>query len=423
MSILSLSMVLFLLAGGAAAYASPQGQSDGKQTIKVMYKEKYLFDEELFKAKFPDVTIQSVSWDGKGRLTDFIAKQSPDVVMLNTTEYKQLAQSKQLTDLGQRIQQDRYDTATIYPGLLDALKSGGKLYGLSPYFNTQSIFYNVDLFKKYKVPFPKDGMTWEEILKLAAKFPTAGSKNSRVWGLDFPLDSYAYLLNNMAVSEGLSRYDAAGTKAAMNTAAWKKTYAAAVNAIKSGTIEGSNESGYDKNSFIMGRSAMLIDFSSTGALKNLTANKSAIANYKPFQVGIAAGPADPKNTQTTRNVTLPTIMAIPAASAHPDAAWDFIQFYNGAEYAKTQSDKWFDYAPTRMDYSQKDGYSMDALYKLKPNFNMPDYAAIGMAFNTQYVKVLQSEVKQAVGGKKSLEQSLLSIHAKVQKLLNAMPKK
>jgi len=424
MSILSLSMVLFVLAGGAAAYAAPQAQSGTKQIVKVMYKDKYLFDEALFKTKFPDVTVQSVRWDGKSSLTDFIAKQSPDVVMLNVTEYKQLAPTKQLTDLGQLIKRDGYDTATIYPGLLDALKSGGKLYGLSPYFNTQSIFYNVDLFEKYNIPLPKDGMTWEEILKLAAKFPTKGSSSTRIWGLDFPLDRYAYLLNNMATSEGLARYDSANAKAAMNTAAWKKTYATAIEAIKSGTIEGSNESGYDKNSFIMGRSAMLIDFSSSSALRSIAADKSAVKNYKPFQVGIAAGPADSENKKTTRNVTLPAIMTIPSDSAHKDAAWEFIKFYNGSEYAKARSDKGFDYALTRTDYGKTyGGYSTAAFYKLKPNLDMQDYSSVGMAFNVQYSKVVQSEIKQAVSGKKSSDKSLSSIHAQVQKLLDGIAKK
>ncbi|WP_172195929.1 ABC transporter substrate-binding protein [Saccharibacillus qingshengii] len=417
-SIISLSLVLFVLAGSTAAYAAPKAPSDSAQTLKVVYKNKHLFDENAFNEQFPGVKIQSVYWDGKSSLSGLIAKQSPDVVMLDKAEYKQLAKGTTFTDLGSLIQRDQYDTATIYPGLVDALKSDGKLYGLSPFFSTQSIFYNIDLFKKYGVPLPQDGMSWEEILKLAAKFPTKGSANTRVWGLDYPLDSYAYLLNNVSTSEGLARHDAARSKAAMNTAAWKKAYAMTVNAIKSGTIEGSNENGYDKNSFLMGRSAMWVDFSSTNALRDLTADKSALAKYKPFKVGIAAGPSDSKNPKITRNVTLPAILTIPAASTHKDLAWDFIKFYNSEEYAESKSDKLGDYAPSRMDHGREyDGYSTEAFYKLKPNLDLPDESASGMLFNVQYAKIVNSEVKQALGGKKSLDQSLLAIHTQVQKLL------
>ncbi|MFD1910067.1 hypothetical protein ACFSQ7_48120 [Paenibacillus rhizoplanae] len=94
----------------------------------------------MFKLQFPDTQIQEVKWDGKSDLKAFIAKQSPDVVMLNTLEYKQMSKENQLAELGELIKRDNYNTATLYPGLLDALKVNGKLYGLSPRFNTESLF-------------------------------------------------------------------------------------------------------------------------------------------------------------------------------------------------------------------------------------------------------------------------------------------
>lgn len=122
------------------ASANSNTQVNTKQTLKVLYEDKYYFDENLFKAQFPDTQIQEVKWDGKSDLKAFIAKQSPDVVMLNTLEYKQMSKENQLAELGQLIKSDNYNTATLYPGLLDALKVNGKLYGLSPRFNTESLF-------------------------------------------------------------------------------------------------------------------------------------------------------------------------------------------------------------------------------------------------------------------------------------------
>lgn len=419
-SMISLSIMLFVFAGSAAVHANTGEQTVSKQTIKVMYKEKYLFDETLFKKQYPNAEIKEVYWDGKTRLTDFIAKQTPDIVMLNTLEYKQLVKGSQLVDLGQLIQRDQYDTTSIYPGLLEALKNNGKLYGLSPTFNTQAIYYNVDLFKKYGVALPHDGMTWEEILKLAAKFPTKGSKDTRVWGLDYPLDKYVYLLNNIADSEGLTRYDPDNLKAAMNTAPWKKTFAMAVSAIKSGTIEGTNTSGYSNNSFIMGRSAMLVAASGTDTLRDITADKSALPNFKPFKVGIAAGPADPKNKKTTRNILLPAIMTIPTGSTNKELAWDFIKFYNGVEFAKSQSGKLGDYALSRMDDSKEyKGYRLDAFYKLKPNLDSPAYQnPLGMSFDIQYSNIVQGEIKQVINNKKNQEKALQSINTQVQNILN-----
>ena len=430
--IVSLSfMLLFISAGlstGKQVYANSNTQVDAKQTLKVLYKEKYYFDEKLFKQQFPNTEIQEVIWDGKSDLKAFIAKQSPDVVMLNTLEYKLLSKENQLAELGPLIKRDNYDTATIYPGLLDALTINKKLFGLSPNFQTESIFYNVDLFKKYNVPLPKDGMTWEEILKLSAKFPTKGSKDTRVWGLHYPLDNYTYLINDIANSEGLTRYNPNTLKVTINTAAWKKVYSMAITAIKSNTIEGSNSGGkgFDKSPFIMGRAAMMVSTASMDDLRSVTADKAVIPNYKPFTIKIAAGPADPKDRGKIRNVMLPSIMAISAGSANKDLAWDFIKYYNGVDFAKSSSALRPNYSLTRMDNSKEyKGISLEAFYKLKPNLEFTPYLnPIGIPFNnSQYSTILHSEVKQVLSNKKTLDKALVSIQTQVQKSLNEALKK
>jgi multiple sugar transport system substrate-binding protein len=430
--IVSLSFIILVISAGSSltnrVSASPSIQADTKQTLKVMYQNKSFFDVNQFKQQFPNVEIKEVGWDGKSDLKDFISKQSPDVIMLNTLDYKKLSKQNQLADLGQFIKRDHYDTASIYPGLLDALKVNGKLGGLTPIFETQSIFYNADLFKKYNVPLPKDGMTWEEILKLAAKFPTGGTKNTRIWGLQYPLDKYTYLINDIADAEGLARYNPNTLKATINTASWKKVYGTAITAIKSNAIEGSNVGGksYSEDPFIMGRAAMKIDSSSIEYLRRVTADKKAIANYKPFTVKIAAGPADPKDRTTTRSLILFSIMAIPANSANQDLAWDFIKFYNGVDYAKFMSEQPLLYSLTRMDYSKEyNGINLGAFYKLKPNLETSRYLQPqGSPFNQiVYSNVLNREVKQVISNKKTLDKALVTIQTEVQKSLDDAVKK
>lgn len=426
--IVSLCFMLLVISSGFSLNKEVSASSGTKQTLKVMYTNQHFYDEDLFKQQYPNTEIKKVTWDGKSDLKDFIAKQSPDVIMLNTLDYKQLSKENQLAELGQFIKRDNYDTKTIYPGLLDALKVNGKLNGLSPIFETQSIFYNVDLFKKYNVPLPQDGMTWEEILKLAAKFPTGGSKDTRIWGLHYSLDRYTYLINDIADSEGLTRYNPDTRKATINTAAWKRVYNIAITAIKSNAIEGSNVGGldYKLDPFLMGRAAMTVSSSSSDYLESVTADKAYIANYKPFTVQIAAGPADPKDRKTTRSLILFSIMAIPAKSANKDLAWDFIKFYNGAEYIKSKPELALGYSLSRMDYSKEyKGISLDALYKLKPNLETSRYLQPkGSPFNYgQYSKILDGEVKQVIGNKKTIDKALASIQTQVQKSIDDAVKK
>jgi multiple sugar transport system substrate-binding protein len=200
----------------------------------------------------------------------------------------------------------------------------------------------------------------------------------------------------------------------------------AITAIKSNTIEGSNQSGFDADPFIMGRAAMTVSTISMNTLKAVTANKSAIANYKPFTAKIAAGPADPKNRNMTRNIHLDSIMAIPASSLNKALAWDFIKFYNGADFAKSKSELPSDYSLSRMDYSKEyKGFSMEAFYKLKPNLETPPYInPLGIPFNnSQYSLILQSEIKQVLSNKKTLDKALVSIQTQVQKSLDDAMKK
>lgn len=423
--IISLSFMLLAISVGSLE-PKVSASSNSKQTLKVLYNDRYYFNEELFKQQFPDTQIQEVKWDGKSDLKAFIAKQSPDVVMLNTLEYKQLSKDNQLAELGQLIKRDNYNTATLYPDLLDALKVKGKLYGLSPRFNTEAIFYNADLFKKYNVPMPKDGMTWEEILKLAAKFPTTGTKDTRIWGLHYPLDNYTYLINDIATAEGATRFNPDTLKVTINTAAWKKVYSMAIKAIKSNTIEGSNLVGFDVDPFIMGRAAMTVDQNSMSTLRGIAADKSHIAKYKPFTAKIAAGPSDSKNRNMTRSVYIDSIMAIPTGSLNKDLAWDFIKYYNGVDFAKFKAEEPLGYSLSRMDYSKEyKGFSTESFYKLKPNLETPPYLnPIGIPFNnSQYSVIVHNELKQVFSNKKTLDKAMASIQTQVQKSLDDAVKK
>jgi multiple sugar transport system substrate-binding protein len=66
----------------------------------------------------------------------------------------------------QNLDLNRFDPAPI-----DALKtlSGGKMYGLPVLNNVMVMYYNKDLFDKFGVSYPKDGMTWDDVLVLAQK--------------------------------------------------------------------------------------------------------------------------------------------------------------------------------------------------------------------------------------------------------------
>lgn len=440
--LVSLSVMLIGISAGLStgkqASANSDNEVDTKRTLKVLYWNEDDFNKtygNLFSQKYPNTDIEVVAPAGMEAIKDYngaIQKYSPDLVMLPPYHYKQLSTDKKLVDLEPLIKRDKYDTTTIYPGLLDELKKqgGGQLYGLSPKADSYALLYNADLFKKYNVKVPSDGMTWKEILNLAQKFPTKGDKNSRIWGLSSFGSSN--LVMDIARTEGLTYMNPNTLKASANTAAWKNAYHLASEATKSGVLDErislSGKSYLESSSFIMGRSAMIV--ASISQLQSLEAAKSGVKNYKPFTLGIAAGPAASKNQESTGNVSINEIFAIPAGAAHVDAAWDFIKYFNGDDYAteyyKPKSSNNSIGAPLSRMTKEYSGYKLDAFYKLRPNLDsaITSYALMEKSpnFELKFRSILLKELTQLVNGKKSLAKTTAAIQSGTQAAADKLKK-
>ena len=417
------------LSTGNLVSANSDNQADTKDTLKVLYWNTEAFNRtygDQFSKNYPNTDIEVIASTGTDSMTDYnslIQKYSPDLVMLPPQEYQQMSKDKKLTDLEPLIKRDQYDMTTLNPGLLDELKKqgGGNLYGLSHKADSYALMYNVDLFKKNNVELPSEGATWEEILTIASKFPTTGDQNNRIWGL------HSFGSSNLAMdiarTEGLTYIDPNTLKATVDTADWKNVYRLAVEATKSGVLDErvslSSKSYLESDSFVVGRAAMTV--APISQLQDLQAAKKA-KNYKPFTLGMVAGPADSKDRESTGNVYVNNIFAIPAAASNVDAAWDFIKYFNGDDFAKAY------YAPNDSNNNigaplsrmvkEFSGYKLDAFYKLQPNLDrsIATNVLINKSQDLQlgFWDVLQEELSQVIDGKKTVEQATTAIQTRTQ---------
>jgi len=430
----SLSIMLLLMSAGKQVYANSDSPSDTTSTLKVLYWNADEFKKtygDLFNKQYPHTNIQVVTPTGDSAITDYkaaIQKYAPDLVLLSPYHYKQLSADKKLVDLDTLIKRDQYDTTTLYPGLLDELRKqgGGKLYGLSPNAGSYALLYNADLFKKYNVKVPADGITWEEIVNLAKKFPTKGDKNSRIWGLSS--FGSGNLVMDIARTEGLTYIDPNTLKATANSKEWKKAYRLSSEATKSGVLDErislSGKSYLQSSSFVMGRTAMTV--ASISQLKSLQAAKSSVNNYKPFTLGMAAGPAASKDRKSTGNVFVTDIFAIPAGAAHLDTAWDFIKYFNGDEYAEGYYKRSSISTPLARMAQEYSGYKLDTFYALKPDLNssIMSEALITKSPNvdSNFRSILDKELKQMINGKKTLEKTAAAIQSSTQAIADKVAK-
>ncbi|MGG4036011.1 extracellular solute-binding protein [Paenibacillus cisolokensis] len=167
-----------------------QQQQQQQETAESPDNELYIFtawpafyvDEAIFekqvgqfiKKKFPDITLKHVAWNDGSRYEDLIAKGTiPDIIFddVGRNTYRQVRRFKLEYDMTKLIKKYNFDTSKLNPADMQYSinTSDGKLYSLPFNTNDYVLVYNKDLFDKFGVDYPKDGMTWDEAYELAKR--------------------------------------------------------------------------------------------------------------------------------------------------------------------------------------------------------------------------------------------------------------
>ncbi|MCM3785745.1 extracellular solute-binding protein [Neobacillus mesonae] len=176
--------------GGSAA--NPSGDSkhtggEGKDTLYVYsnsgdsvesWNERF---GDLLKEKFPDYTIEYIPKTNEVGLKELItAGQRIDIYWESIGGFSTYLTDFDLQyDMTELIEQHEIDMSKFEPTIVDAIKqiSGDQLWGVPVFNNTMVLYYNKDLFDKFGVDYPADGMTWDEAAELSKKLTrTEGDK-------------------------------------------------------------------------------------------------------------------------------------------------------------------------------------------------------------------------------------------------------
>jgi multiple sugar transport system substrate-binding protein len=170
--------------GGTGAAGSTDKKAEEKpkepytMTIFTAGVSQEEFDKRFsatLKQKFPHVTIEYIM-SGKGQtISDLVAANKiPDIIRTDVpTLQTGYLDYKIGYDLTEMVKKYKYDVNRFNKVFIDEIVDAGgtgALYGLPvpPYF-PQALYYNKDLFDKFGVAYPKDGMTWDELHELAKK--------------------------------------------------------------------------------------------------------------------------------------------------------------------------------------------------------------------------------------------------------------
>ncbi|WP_308638230.1 ABC transporter substrate-binding protein [Paenibacillus silvisoli] len=425
--------ILLLLSGCMSQNNSASGE---QQVLRIALADSNGYANALgdyLTAAFPDLKVELVEMEPDYKPVSIdqyekkLRSEKPDLLLLGFSgKYAKLAADGMLEDVAVRLRASEMKEEDFYPGMIEKLRrdGGGNLYALAPAFQASVLYYNADLFRKYGIEPPRNGMTIMDVMRMAGDFAQAGSHKDEVVGYHQPLGSMPNsLLFTMSSAEGLQSYNFKTGKVTMDSPAWRKLIETVVDLYKKGAflmqdIKGDNVDGTvyygpeemsEADLFKKGKSAM------------------TLASYNefdglPFEVGMVTPPVSSMDTNRTDYLGIYDYMAIPAGARNADTAWQVIAFMMSDYVAKVKAGIRDTYSmPANKAYLTYDREPMlPSLYELLPSVD-----SIGSmeGYDPKFMQLFQEledrEIMAAVNGEQSVEACIAAIQKEGQALLDA----
>ncbi|CAH8772537.1 ABC transporter substrate-binding protein [Paenibacillus dendritiformis] len=124
--------------------------------------------------KFPNITIEATGKFANAEEFDELFAQGvvPDII-LTTDGFDVLKEKDMLLPLDDLLKERDFDFSRIRPGIMEALRARdpeglGRLLGIPIEDVAVALHYNKAVFDKFGASYPTDGMTWDEVIDLAA---------------------------------------------------------------------------------------------------------------------------------------------------------------------------------------------------------------------------------------------------------------
>jgi len=176
---------------------------------------------DYIKQKLPKVTAKFVPKDKNVSLAEMISSGSTKIDIF-IDSIGQIGLKGSLLDIGlnhdltELVKKHNIDLNRFEPTTLEAIKVMGGLYGLPISNSALVLMYNKDIFDKFGVAYPKDGMTWDELADLSRKLTRSDGGVSYV--------GYTTSVNHFLRLNPLSlvNVDPKSKTATLETDSWKK---------------------------------------------------------------------------------------------------------------------------------------------------------------------------------------------------------
>jgi ABC-type glycerol-3-phosphate transport system substrate-binding protein len=121
---------------------------------------------EMFNTQFPHITVELRPYqrDQQGDITG----DSADVLQTWDGTLRNLFNEGELVHLDSFIETDTsLDLDDLYPGALALFSYGGRTWGIPAGMDVNVVYYSLELFNQYSVPYPENGWTRDDFLETA----------------------------------------------------------------------------------------------------------------------------------------------------------------------------------------------------------------------------------------------------------------
>ncbi len=281
-------------------------------------------EEEIvrrFNATHPDIEVTFVPGPWSQALLEQLIVQvaggaAPDVGTLRGVTVGPILESLAV-DLTPYIQRDSYSLNRFMPLTLTLAQRDGRIYGLPFALGSLVIFCNKDLFAQAGLSLPQKGWTVDDFRANALRLTVDRQGDGTIdqWGLDHIDPGKLYLWGQLFGGRFLS---SSGT----TTVITEPEFTAALQwaqdlTLRDRVVRGSG------NEWATGVSAMGFEFESS-----IGVYIDAMVDQR-FSWGTTYMPAAPGSDTLTYAQW--HVMAALRGTRHPEAAWEFIKFYNSDE--------------------------------------------------------------------------------------------
>jgi multiple sugar transport system substrate-binding protein len=259
--------------------------------------------------------------------TQLAAKAAPDIMQIGDDAVPAFVAKNSFVALDDYMAKDKFDPSIYLPGLLDPGKVNGKQYLLPKDYSPLAVYYNKKLFDAAKVPYPKEGWTWDDLLKTAQALTNPADG---MWGIQLPgawTTGFEYWV--AAAGGALISKDGKTFTGYMDSAEVMRAvqfYGDLYNKYKVAPPPADlNQFGGGNSEFQNGKAAMYLfgRWPQSGLKKNPNVD-----------LGVVAPPQD----KVRANVLFWGGFGIAATSKYPQLAWSFLSYYTGEPGAKVWKD-------------------------------------------------------------------------------------